>query len=764
MTARGEIDTFELAPAPLAEIDSASRILRPNLSFHTHYPEMRVGSEVTGLFSRGQAAELRAFLETLDRGVAHGQVAEFSQVNGLAAHLRLVETGSGGPAAVLYLEAGRRDGSRGPETDRWHRLMQKLLPSASDTITVLDAEGRIMGIPGIATSVLGYPPEWCKGRSVADLMHPDDLDKGLTLLDEALESPGEDHVTELRAKYPDGHFEWIELMAVNHLADPDIAGMVVTARNISYRKQIEQELRSSRDSALALAQTKSNFVATVSHEIRSPLHAILGFSELLENQLSSEGHIEAKEWSGRIRSEAERLTRLIEDLLDLSRLEAGRAEIASKAFRLRGLVDDVIQIFRLKTEPKGLYLGYSVDPTVSDWRTGDADRLHQVLLNLVSNATKFTREGRIDVEVSPVASQTSADLVRFAVTDTGPGIPGEEIDRIMEPFAQVWGSDADRGSGLGLAISDGLVKAMGGDGLAVSSLEGHGSTFHFALPLPESQQPTSSQESEPIETDSNRTVLVVDDNTVNQLLVEAQLKKLGYSCEAASGGAEALERLESGRFELVLMDCHMPGMDGYEATRRIRARERGTGVHIPVLALSASALGSNRDACERAGMDGFLSKPLPLSILAAEIGRFLGTGEADGIDTEAEASRAGQGMSNTPILDDARVDRLLVELGPGPLQKVASTFIAEMPRRLAELCRVAAERDADAVRRSAHAIRSPSAMLGVVALAEQLGVVEESKDPVSNVSEARLNDLIKVSMEQLRAKVGQHVDPEGGAQ
>ncbi len=528
--------------------------------------------------------------------------------------------------------------------------------------------------------------------------------------------------------------------------------------------EAKQQLQRSRDSVLELAKEKSDFLAMVSHEIRAPLHAMLGFSELLDDHLSSDDRIETKEWSSRIRSEAERMTRLIENLLDLSRLEAGRVNIDAKAFSLREVVDGVVEGLRLTTDPKGLYLGYSVEPTVADWRTGDADRLRQVLLNLVSNAVKFTSEGRIDVEVSPVVSRKGADLVRFAVVDTGPGIPTEEIDRILEPFAQVSGSDAERGSGLGLAISDGLVKAMGGDGLAVSSLEGHGSTFHFTLPLPESQKPTPSRESGPVETGSNRTILVVEDNTVNQLLVETQLKKLGYNSEAASGGAEALERLESGRFDLVLMDCHMPGMDGYEATRRIRARERGTGVHIPILALSASALGANRDACERAGMDGFLSKPLPLSKLAEEIRRFLGTGEADGIDAAAEDSRAGQGMSNTPILDDARLDRLLVELGQDSLHKVVSTFMDEMPRRVAELLRVSAERDANAVRRNAHAIRSPSVMLGVAAVAEYLRTVEESTDPVSSLSEARLSELIDASLEKLRAKFGQHVDSEGSAQ
>ena len=609
----------------------------------------------------------------------------------------------------------------------------------------------------------GWPVEEWIGADFLPRIHPDDHEDIFTAL--AANAQGRAAVARFRTATSDGGYRWVEGHGKPYTdVDGNTDGVIIAVRIIEAQVEVERELQQARDSAIALTEAKSDYVATVSHEIRSPIHGILGFAELLENQLSAEGRNEAAEWSRRVRTEAERLTRLIEDLLDLSRLEAGRTKIAVGPFRLRGVVDDVVEMSRLKAEAKGLKLNFSVDPTISDWRLGDADRLHQVLRNLVSNAKKFTREGRIDVEISSVATGAAADLVRFAVTDTGPGIPAEEIDRILQPFAQVRGSDADQGSGLGLAISDGLVKAMGGEGISVASLEGHGSTFHFTVPLPQTKPlGSASGDAQPAGRGSNAIILVVDDNSTNQLLVEAQLAKLGYGCEVASDGAQALESLESGRFDAVLMDCNMPGMDGYEATRRIRARERGTGVHIPVLALTASASGSNRDACERAGMDGFLRKPVLLSDLAEGIGRFVRGGEADGADREAEASCAGQGMPIAPILDDARVDRLLVELGPGPLHKVTSSFIAEMPRRLAELCRVAAEGDAEAVRRSAHALRSPSAMLGAAALAEKLRAVEESTDPVSRLSEARLDDLVAASIEQLRARLGQAVDQEGGA-
>ncbi len=634
-----------------------------------------------------------------------------------------------------------------------------LADNAVDVVVHL-RDGQPAWVSPSIESAFGWPVQQWVGTDFVPRIHPEDLETVFTALAE--NAQGRAAVARFRIATADGGCHWVEGRGKPYIdVEGNTDGVIVAIRIIDDQVAAERELQHARDSAVAIAEAKSDYVTTVSHEIRSPINAIVGFSELLEGQLSAAGRNEAAEWSRRVRQEAERLARLIEDLLDLSRLEAGKTKIAAKAFRLRGMVDDVVEMSRIKAEAKGLTLEYSVDPTISDWRIGDADRLHQVLSNLVSNAKKFTREGSIEVEVSHVTAETAKDLVRFAVTDTGPGIPGEEIARILEPFAQVSGSDAERGSGLGLAISDELVKAMGGDGLEVASLEGHGSTFYFTVPLPESQplESASSREAEPADIGSRKTILVVDDNSTNQLLVGAQLKKLGYDYELASNGSEALDRLEFERFDLVLMDCNMPVMDGYETTRRIRARERGSGDHIPVLALTAAASGSNRDACQRAGMDSFLSKPLLLSKLAEEISLFVGAGAAEGFE---DAGDLEQDMSTPPVLDDARIDRLLAELGASPLQKVVSTFVTEMPGRLAELRRVAAQGDADAVRRSAHAIRSPSAMLGAAALAEQLRAVEESADPVSRVAEARLDDLIDDAIEQLQAKLGQPMQ-EGGA-
>ncbi|OKH68342.1 hypothetical protein EB72_01140 [Mycobacterium sp. SWH-M1] len=613
-----------------------------------------------------------------------------------------------------------------------------LADNTVDVVVHLRGNTLIWASPSIEQA-FGWPIDSWIGHDFSPRIAPDDL----PVVGEALGeiAQGRPALARFRVATDDGDHRWVEGRGQPYLDAAGVAdGVIVAVRLIDAQVEVERQLQQARDAAVALADLKSDFVATVSHEMRSPLHAILGFAELLERQLSGAGRSEAAEWSRRIRTETERLTRLIEDLLDLARLDAGQTSLASVPFQLRKVIDDVVELSRLKAEAKGLTLRYSVDPTLADWRLGDPDRLHQVLRNLVTNAKKFTAKGGVDVEVSSAASSGDADLIRFSVSDTGPGIPGPDIARIFEPFGQVRASDARRGSGLGLAISNRLVKAMGGTGIDVVSLEGHGSTFHFTVSLPEHLPAESPAVSDVHDdrTGAPKTVLVVDDNATNQVLIEAQLRKLGYQCDIASDGAEALKLIETRHFDVVLMDCSMPVMDGYEATRRLRARERQTGRHLPVLALTASASGSNRAACERAGMDGFLTKPIHLDHLEREIGRIV-----DPARFPAEGA---------PV-DPSPIERLHDELGRDALHKVVETFIAEMPRRLADLYRMADEGDADAVRRCAHAVRSPSAMLGATALAEALSAVEEATDPVSAVSAPQLGALVADTVELIRTEL-----------
>lgn len=699
--------------------------------------------------------------------------------------LSLVLVGSA--AGLVLFTVGRRFQQRIADALAQSRIRAAALESTQETVidstmnpvsllteNTVDVvvhlrDGKFVWVSPSIEDAFGWPISWWLGNDMTRTTFPDDL--GIVAAGVAEIGEAGAAVTRFRVLTADGGYHWVEGHGkpfIDVEGKPD--GLIVALRIIDDQVALEKELQEARDHADAMSQAMADYVVTVSHEIRAPLNAILGFSELLDNQLSSEGRNLTAGWSRLIRTEAERLTRLIEDLLDLSRLEAGQAKVSSQPFALRAMLDEVIQISRVTAAEKGLELNGSVDPTISDWRSGDPDKLQQVMVNLVSNAVKFTRAGRIDVEIMPAGDVGAADLIRFAVTDTGPGIPPEQVDNILEPFAQVSAADASRGSGLGLAISDRIVKALGGDGLAIASLEGHGSTFHFTIPLPGAVPLDPSSHPAPAvadETGSGLTILVADDNPTNQLLIEAQLEKLGYGCVVTSNGAEALEQLKARRFAAVLMDCNMPVMDGYAATRNIRAGERGTSVHTPVIALTASATAANREACQRAGMDGFLTKPLLLTALSDQLNRTLGrvVGHGCGLDAssgpEAGANRSARATPAAPILDEARIDRLLEELGPGPLQKVALTFVNEIPRRLADLHRVAEDADVEAVRRSAHVLRSPSAMLGAAALAERLRAIEEATDPVANLSEAPLDDLVETTLVLLHTKIFPATSREG---
>jgi PAS domain S-box-containing protein len=635
------------------------------------------------------------------------------------------------------------DRSRSPEEiARSERRLLAMLTSLSVTVTVIGPDGEVRMSTGQQVPVLGYPASWWEGRSLVELAHPDDAARGAALLEQAASTPGRTVSAEVRARHADGHYEWLEVTVANRLDDPDITGLVVTSRNVTQHKRIEEALHEGREDALRVARAKSDYVAAVSHELRSPLHAILGLAELLERAGLEP---EAGGWAAGIHREADRLRRIIDDVLDLSRLEAGRMTLEPRSFSLRDLAAEVMEVLRGPADGRGLRLTYDVPSTLQDARLGEPDRLRQVLVNLVGNAVKFTPEGFVELEIVPADDGDGRDRVAFKVTDSGTGIPADAIEHLFEAFHQVDASSSRDGAGLGLAISDRLVRLMGGGAIEVTTLEGHGSTFSFELPLPVADAvtpaPTPAGDEHPV---VGGRVLVVDDNATNRVLIEAQLAHLGHDAVVVGDGDSGARAATSEAFDVVLMDLQMPGVDGVEATRRIRRAEFGTGRHVPVLALTASVLASDRDRCRRAGMDGFLAKPIELAELGAAL--------ADWIPDVDPAS----GGSGGPVVDTERLDRLATELGDDAVQSVIDTYRDELPRRVDDIVRAYGARDGDGLRRAAHGLRSPSGMLGAVALAEECRRIEESDEAVPAVSPDALNLLAEHTASMLRRP-----DPEG---
>lgn len=496
------------------------------------------------------------------------------------------------------------------------------------------------------------------------------------------------------------------------------------AWDIIQAKQAEEQVREARIVAEQANAAKSEFLANMSHEIRTPINAVIGLSALL-GSTALDG--EQQEYVEMISDSSKNLLEIINDILDFSKIEARKQDLEISGFNLYELMESLLEMFTPLVREKRLVLDYVLDPEVPALLRGDSRRIRQVIINLVGNAIKFTSQGGVTLRLSKEAECEGGLILRVSVADTGIGIPLDRCDAVFSPFVQADGSTSRcyGGTGLGLSISRQLVELMGGE-LNLKSTEGTGTTFWFTVPLEyqldadealdagSSRSVVFSSSAVPA-TDAYR-VLVVEDNPINQRVTKVTLNKLGYLADIALNGREAIAALCKNDYDLVLMDCQMPEMDGYETTRLIRSPDSGVLRHdIPIIAITAHALHENREKCRNAGMNDFLAKPIQPVFLAGMLEKWLPPKQLPVISESLDALDSEQ-LQSDEIFDEA--DFMRRNLYDNELAHVVTELFAEhAPGYIAELQDAFTRQDFSGLQHYAHTLKGASATTGAVRIA-----------------------------------------------
>lgn len=536
---------------------------------------------------------------------------------------------------------------------------------------------------------------------------------------------------------------WIDAILVPLPDEEDVQSFLFVGYDVTKFRLISEELRLAKEAESLANRAKSKFLAMMSHEVRTPINGVLGLSSLL---LDSELQADQREYALAIRSSARDLLVIINDILDFSKIEAGKLAIESAEIDLNVLLEEIISTMNYMVGEKPLKLQLSFPgPPLSQCYFGDPGRLRQILTNLINNAIKFTPKGTIEVSVQSLSENDSESYLRFEVKDQGIGIPKSALSKIFDAFSQADSTTSRRfgGTGLGLSICRHLVHLMDGS-ISVESVEGKGSTFRFEMWLKKGNPRNVLEKkllhyslgASEIQCRRNIRVLVVEDNSINRVVAQKQLEKLGYQVDVVGSGSEALDVLRVVPYNVVLMDCQMPELDGYETTRRIRASETMPFCQIPIIAMTANALEGDREQCLLCGMNDYVSKPIELRQLD-EVLQMWGTrypkSEGDHLNNSSKTGgmMKPESASLTRILAEPFKQESIEALDqnqlhslreldqpgqPSLIRQLVEMFFQSFPERMEKMEAALEKNDLDNAKKQAHQLKSSSGNLGAMKL------------------------------------------------